>query len=263
MSAKYRAKAGLPARTVVRGRSCGYGSGDVVHADHGEVDVESLSLDAGDDGEGHRFSKSTPAKPGRARLWSQCHPSRSDRFWPGRCRSWYLSNGVDGPLGRTTTKGSRAGEGRFMPLTATDLLAMTRDELDELFRRADAGPIPSGEGHGTAIFAPDRSVSDVAAKLAHLIAWKGKVFDPERGELRNKIGPTGALAIRAKVYHGESWFDRAPSIVLDYSDTSLVAHWIRDEIRLVAPDLYLGIVYWDHDRILHFSLQFDPGSDPV
>jgi hypothetical protein len=55
-------------------------------------------------------------------------------------------------------------------------------------------------------------VSDVAAKLAHLIAWKGKVFDPRRGEPRNEIGPSGAQAIRAKVYYAESWFDQKEAI---------------------------------------------------
>ena len=71
-----------------------------------------------------------------------------------------------------------------MSVTVVDLLSRSHDELDELFRASPAGPIPVGEGDGTAIFAPDTPVSDVAAKLAHLIAWKGKVFDPERGELR-------------------------------------------------------------------------------
>ena len=66
------------------------------------------------------------------------------------------------------------------------------------------------------------------------------MFDPERGVLRNKIGPTGAHAIRAKVYYADSWFDQKQAIILDYHETSLVAHWIRDEIRLVAPCLYLG-----------------------
>jgi len=58
------------------------------------------------------------------------------------------------------------------------------------------------------------------------------------------------------VYRDESWFDGKEAIILDYSKTSLVAHWIRDEIREVAPGLYLGIVYWDHDKILNFSLKF-------
>lgn len=143
-----------------------------------------------------------------------------------------------------------------MPLTATDLLDMTTAELDELFRASPAGPIPSGEARGTVILKPDTEFSEVAAKLAHLMFWKGKVFDAERGELRNNIGPLGALAIRAKVFYDDSWFDQKQAIILDYSQTSLVAQWIRDEIRLVAPGFYLGIVFWEDKKVLNFSLQF-------
>ena len=143
-----------------------------------------------------------------------------------------------------------------MPSTAINLLDMSADELDELFRASPAGPIPSGEAKGTVIFKPDTEFSEVAAKLAHVIFWKGKVFDAERGELRNAIGPLGALAIRAKVLYDESWFDGKQAIILDYSQTSVVAQWIRDEIRLVAPGLYLGIVYWEDKKVLNFSLQF-------
>jgi hypothetical protein len=138
-----------------------------------------------------------------------------------------------------------------------DLVQMSREELDELFRRSPAGEIPDGEANGQVLIGSENeTISDTAAKVAHLIAWQGKVFDREKGELLNKIGPLGLRAIRAKVYKEESWFDGEETIVLDYSDTSLVAHWIRDEIREVAPGLYLGLVFWERDKILHFSLQF-------
>ena len=62
--------------------------------------------------------------------------------------------------------------------------------------------------------------------------------------------------MRAKVYKDESWLDGEESIVLDYSKTSLVAHWVRDEIRVVAPGTYLGLVYWERTKILDFALEF-------
>ena len=144
-----------------------------------------------------------------------------------------------------------------MTLTAVDLLDMSQADLDDLFKRSPAGPIPAGEGEGTVIAAPDTALADVAAKLVHLIAWKGKVFDPARGELLNEITPFGIDAIRAKVYYDISWFDGQQAIIIDYSQTSIVAHWIRDEIRLVAPGLYLGVVFWDDTKILNFALRFD------
>ena len=44
--------------------------------------------------------------------------------------------------------------------------------------------------------------------------------------------------------------------MLDYSKTSLVAKWIRDEIREVSPGIYLGIVYWGKKKLIHFALKF-------
>ena len=101
-----------------------------------------------------------------------------------------------------------------------------------------------------------RNLAWPAAKLLHLFAWKGKVFDPDNAELLNEVGPFGWKWVRAKVYKDESWLDGEQSIVLDYSGTSLVAHWVRDEIRLVAPGTYLGIVYWERTKILDFALEF-------
>ena len=137
-----------------------------------------------------------------------------------------------------------------------DLLGMSTDELDDLFRASPAGEIPDGEADGTVLVAPGTSISEPAAKLLHVMAWQGKVFDRERGELRNEIGPLGFKAVRAKVYKEESWLDGKEAVVLDYSKTSLVAQWIRDEIREVSPGLYLGLVFWDKKKILHFSLKF-------
>ena len=82
------------------------------------------------------------------------------------------------------------------------------------------------------------------------------MFDAKKGVLRNKILPLGLNAIIAKVYKGESWLDGKECIVLDYSDTSLLAQWIRDEIREIEPELYLGKVYWGKQRLIDFALQF-------
>jgi hypothetical protein len=139
-------------------------------------------------------------------------------------------------------------------LDARDLVRMSPAELDDLFRRSPAGPIPSGPMDGTVLFDPGHRLAEVAAKVAHLVVWKGKVFDPVKGELRNQILPAGIPAIVARVYLAPSWLDGRECIVLDYSETSLVAHWIRDEIRLVVPGLYLGVVFWDKERILGFAL---------
>ena len=145
-----------------------------------------------------------------------------------------------------------------MAVTIPELLKLTQAQLDDLFKSSPAGPIPNGEAEGTAIIGPDTVLEGPAAKLIRLIAWQGKVFDAQKGELRNKILPVGVKAIVAKVYKDQSWFDGRECIVLDYSETSLVAHWIRDEIRLVGDGVYLGIVYWGRKKLIDFALKFPP-----
>jgi hypothetical protein len=143
-----------------------------------------------------------------------------------------------------------------MAADVSDLLQMSSDELDELFRQSKGGELPDGEAEGTVLVEPGTHLAGPAAKLIHFFVWKGKVFDRDKGELRNEILPFGIKAVRAKVYRDESWFDGKETIVLDYSKTSLAAHWIRDEIRTVGPGLYLGLVYWERNKVLHFALQF-------
>ncbi len=103
------------------------------------------------------------------------------------------------------------------------LLRMTQAQLDELFTASPAGDIPDGEGKGTAIIAAGTGVTSEIAGFINHFAWQGKIFDAKAGLLKNKILPFGIAAIVARVYKGESWFDGKECIVLDYSQTSLVA----------------------------------------
>src|SRR5215470_4039553 len=142
-------------------------------------------------------------------------------------------------------------------VTVADLLKMSQPELDDLFKASQAGPIPDGPAEGTAIIAPGTTYSLEIAKLVSLFVWQGKTFDGPHGVLRNRISAFHLNAIVAEVYKGPSWLDGKECIVLDYSKTSTVAQWIRDEIRLIAPKIYLGKVYWEKKRLIDFALQFD------
>lgn len=136
------------------------------------------------------------------------------------------------------------------------LLAMSQAQLDSLFTSSAPGDIPNGEANGTAIVAPGTKYTQEIATLINHFGWQGKNFDAARGVLRNRILPFGLNAIVATIYKGNSWLDGKECIVLDYSETSLVAHWIRDEIRQIGPGMYLGVVYWDKTRLIDFALQF-------
>jgi hypothetical protein len=143
-----------------------------------------------------------------------------------------------------------------MAYDVSQLLKMSQTQLDELFTKSEAGKIPDGEAKGTAIIAPGSALSANVASWINHFAWQGKVFDAQKGVLKNKILPFGLNAIIAKVYKGPSWLDGKDCTVLDYAETSLVAQWIRDEIREIGPGLYLGKVYWDKKRLIDFALEF-------
>ena len=128
------------------------------------------------------------------------------------------------------------------------LLKMSQADLDRLFTESPPGPIPDGEAEGTAIVDPGTARAPEFARLINHFA-KNKT-------LVNHIGPFGMKAILAEVYVGKSLIDKKDCIVLDYSKTSLVARHIRDEIRQIAPNTYLGPVFWDTKKLFYFALHF-------
>ena len=137
------------------------------------------------------------------------------------------------------------------------LMQMSQVQLDDLFTKSVAGPIPDGAATGTAIIAPGTVFSPAIAQAINFFAWQGKTFDGPHGVLRNRISVLGLNAIVAEVYKGPSWYDQKECIVLDYSKTSTVAGWIRDEMRQLEPGTYLGKVYGGEKPLINFALQFD------
>ena len=143
-----------------------------------------------------------------------------------------------------------------MAYDVSSLLRMPQAEIEKLFADSPPGPIPDGEAEGTVIVDPGTARAPEVAKLINHFVWQGKIFDAKSKTLVNHIGPFGLKAILAEIYVGASLGDSKDCIVLDYSKTSLVARHIRDEIRQIAPDAYLGPVYWDTRKLFYFALQF-------
>ncbi len=123
--------------------------------------------------------------------------------------------------------------------TLDDLASLSASQLEALYRQSGPGPIPQGKVRGLALY-PDARFPRAKAKAAR-VAWQGKVFDPTNNTATNRF--FGVRVIRGSVYGGESWLDGAPSMILDYQNTSKVYGNYRDEIRQIAPGLYLGLMY--------------------
>jgi len=146
-----------------------------------------------------------------------------------------------------------------MSFNVSQLLKMSRTERGELYRKSDAGPIPDGDGRGTAVIGPDSLARRIIAWITRALFWQGKVFDAKRGMLINRVFCLSFKAIKARVYKEPSWLDQRECVVLDYSKTSLVACRVRDEMREIAPGLYLGMVFWGRTRLpVDFIVDLNP-----
>jgi len=127
------------------------------------------------------------------------------------------------------------------PLCLEQLACLSWCELEQLYRRATPGTIPDGYLRGRAIYCPCDPLSSARSKVSQSL-WHGKHFCPADGALINQWC-LGTQAVRARVCYGASWLDGQPSIVMDYRGMSYVWGDVRDEIREVAPGLYLGLMY--------------------
>lgn len=133
---------------------------------------------------------------------------------------------------------------------------MSCKELIDLYASSPAGPIPDGPARGLALVAPGTPLNLPFAAWTNLVGWQGKRFDAARMRLVNRITPFRIEAIAAQVYLGPSLLDERPCIVLDYSKTSTIARFVRDEIRSIAPQRYLGFAYITGLRTIAFALDF-------
>jgi hypothetical protein len=140
-------------------------------------------------------------------------------------------------------------------LNESGLQRLSNSELELVFGSSPAGPIPAGRLRGTALFFPGTAACGPLARLIFLLAWKGKATDDPPRSLQNLVGPLGTEAISARLSHDRSWVDGEECVLIDYSSTSTVAAMVRDEIRLVSPGLYLGVIWVGRRRVGWFSLR--------
>lgn len=141
-------------------------------------------------------------------------------------------------------------------LQGMDLVNMSQDEIDELFRNSSAGEIPDGDSKGIAIIGAGSIFTWAIAQITKLLIWQGKVFHREQGFFLNKLTLFRIRAVKGEIYRGESWFCGGEAIILDYSKTTLLLRPVREEVREVAPGFYLAQVYWGKRRLSNFTLEF-------
>ena len=144
----------------------------------------------------------------------------------------------------------------LMAMTVPDLLKMSQTELDDLFTKSEAGPIPDGAGEGHGHHRARHRLQPEIAKFVNLFAWQGKTFDAEHGVLRNRISVVRPQRDCRRGLQGQELARRERSASSSTTRRRRsVAQWIRDEIRQIGPELYLGKVYWEKKRLIDFALR--------
>jgi hypothetical protein len=125
-------------------------------------------------------------------------------------------------------------------LTAKQLALMCPAELERLYDQAPPAPMLNGKVRGLALIRPGTKFAGPASGASRLF-WQGKIFCAADGTAINRF--FGVKIIRGQLYYGPSWRDGRPALILDYQDTSRIYAPYRDEIRQVAPGLFLGLMY--------------------
>jgi hypothetical protein len=130
-------------------------------------------------------------------------------------------------------------DGCAAPMTMRQLQRMNACELAELYAKADIGSMPSGCVRGRVLILTGNHLPRASARTNNVV-WKGKCFDPD-GCFTNRWLGFNALTSQARP--GPSWEDGRPSLVMDYPPGTPILGNVRDEIREVAPGLWLGRLY--------------------
>jgi hypothetical protein len=113
------------------------------------------------------------------------------------------------------------------------------DCLEGLFRQGSAECAPSGRTHGTVVYADGRHPKLTAR--AQSTVWKGKTFHDDGTFTNRWLG--GLTAISSSVHVEPSWIDGQPCLVMQYPPNTPVFGNVRDELRQIAPGLWLGRSY--------------------
>lgn len=125
-------------------------------------------------------------------------------------------------------------------LTMKDLQKMSACELGELYAVSEVGTPFSGPMEGKILIITDAKFPKLRAKFQN-IAWKGKNAQPDGTFVNRWVGGIEKIGSRYEI--APSWVDGKPAIVVEYpSDTKLLWN-MRDEVREVAPGLYMGPIY--------------------
>ncbi len=125
-------------------------------------------------------------------------------------------------------------------MNVRNLLFLSRKQLDKFYSKGSFLRYPEGSYQGKPLFFL------FGLRLLPLnwlvsLFWKGKTFSVLGRLVSNKILFWNLFYGRFSI--GKSRFDKKSCIVLNYSKSSFIGFFVKDEIRRVNDELFLGRAY--------------------
>lgn len=156
---------------------------------------------------------------------------------PPRARWWRRSVAAFGVVLLASLLGKAQSPGC---LTLEALQRMTPCELASLYDKADVGTPMVGRLHGRLLYVNDPFMPKLRVRLSNAM-WRGKAASEDGYFVNRWIG--GIEAIDSHYVIGPSWVDGRPAVLMDYAPGTKILGNVHDEVREVAPGLYMGPVF--------------------
>jgi hypothetical protein len=173
----------------------------------------------------------------RTRAWLSIRRGTSmvGTAWLFRLRGMLLIFGLTAGLCRADEPAA-PGE----PVTSmADLKRLNRSQIEAMYAGAEPGAQPVGFARGEFLFLTETSLPRLKKGLIGAI-WKGKHFSEDGGFINQFAG---FRAVRSQVATGPSHIDGRPSLILEYPEKTPYFGNMRDEVREVAPGVYLSMLF--------------------
>jgi hypothetical protein len=128
----------------------------------------------------------------------------------------------------------------FQPTCLEDLEGLSGCELASLYNNAPVGTPLVGVARGKLVYLTDKRLSKVKLQAANAM-WRGKKAC-EGGYFINRwIGNRDWIDSHYVI--GPSWVDGRPAVIMEYPPGTKLFWNMHDELREIAPGLYLGPVF--------------------
>jgi hypothetical protein len=128
----------------------------------------------------------------------------------------------------------------FTPTCLEDLDGLSSCDLAALYDRADVGQPLVGVARGKLVYLSDKTLPRLKLRFSAAV-WRGKMGCEDGYFVNRWIG--GVNRIDSHYVIGPSWVDGRPAVIMEYPPGTKLFWNMHDELREIAPGLYLGPVF--------------------